>query len=126
MKKVKEDLKEKAAILSLLETFNTISSLGHLGKEGHAYSDVEYALRINHAGRRLVEGSHVATSLPRSIWPIVLERVIKKSYRDDPFTGLYYLLRHGPVLQWMEKRRTISNVLKRKRNDEDEDDDVRF
>jgi len=124
---LKEDPKEKAAILSLLETFNTISNLGFIGSKVHAYSDVEYALRINHAGRRIVEGSHDATLLPPSVWPIALERVYEESYRDDPFTGLYYLLRHGPVLQWMGKqRRIISNVLKRKRNDEDKDEDVTF
>ena len=84
---------------------------------------IEYALRINHAGRILIEGNNNTDTnvnntntntnnvvvqhdknennnttyvLPLSVWPIVL----KRSYNDidkDP-TGLHYLIRHGPII----------------------------
>jgi len=103
---IEGDPKETAAILSFLQTFNTVCNLG--GCKGGDYDpDVEYALRINHAGRNIVEGSG-DRPLPLSVWPIVLERSFEKSghiYEErnenrnlkNP-TGLYYLLRNGPAL----------------------------
>ena len=102
----KEDLKEKAALLSLLKSVSNIYNLSGYGYD----SDVEYMLRINHAGRRILEGSRSGgRSFPLSVWPTVLERAFNKSnniyeyhsYSDqeakDP-TGLFYLLCNGPVL----------------------------
>ena len=70
-------------------------------------SDVEYALRINHAGRSIVEGGggHHVGSIPLSLWPTILERAYEESeysicYNEIPknATGLHYLLRNGPAL----------------------------
>ena len=65
LEKMEDNPKEKASILSFLRTFNTIFKLfdGHLqDEEGNSFdSDVEYALRINHAGRSIVEGNYVGT-----------------------------------------------------------------
>jgi hypothetical protein len=52
---MKDDPKEKVAMLSLLESYNIIYSLGV--RRHYTDSDIEYALRINHAGRSIVEYS---------------------------------------------------------------------
>ena len=66
MEKIEDDPKEKEAMLSLLETFNSIYNLE--GCSVHSYdSDVEYALRINHAGRRIVECGRGDRPLPLSV-----------------------------------------------------------
>jgi len=133
MNKMKEDPKEKTAILSFLQTFNTVCNLG--GCEVGDYDpDVEYALRINHAGRSIVEGS-VDRSLPLTVWPIVLERSFGKSghiydYYDikeqkNP-TGLYYLLREGPALAGrVELSSDGSGRLLSSNNDDGNDDDAK-
>ena len=96
---VMDNPKEKAALLGLLKSVNSIYNLGN----SYYDSDVEYALLINHAGRRIVEGSggdSGGRSLPLSVWPTILERACSKSpnsYDHRP-SGLYYLLRNGPVL----------------------------
>ena len=106
MKKIKEgDSNEKKALLSLLDSFNTIYKLGYKDEVDYD-SDVEYALRINHAGRSIVKGGD--HSLPLSVWHIILERSYQKYggiYDDsschrnkkDP-TGLFYLLCNMPAL----------------------------
>ncbi|MGK3762438.1 MAG: hypothetical protein ACI8RD_014756, partial [Bacillariaceae sp.] len=76
--------KEKAALLTLLDTFNGISNLGRgLGTNGDVYDpDVEHILRINHAGRKYISstmGSDNNPKINRSLWPIILERTYKKS-----------------------------------------------
>ena len=109
---VMDNPKEKAALLGLLKSVNSIYDLG----DSYYDSDVEYALLINHAGRRIVEGSggdSGGRSLPLSVWPTILERACNKSPPPTIFerasskspikrhicpTGLYYLLRNGPVL----------------------------
>ena len=103
---MRDDPKEKAAILSLLQTINTVYNLEGRWKDDYV-PDVEYALRTNHAGRSIVE-SRVDRSFPLSVWPIVLERSFKNSGHIYVFhsdlrerknhTGLYYLLRDGPAL----------------------------
>jgi hypothetical protein len=134
MKKMKEDPKEKVAILSLLKSYNTIHSLGCGDFDANYDSDIEYVLRINHAGRCIVECSNRKEDhrplLPLSLWPIVLERVYKKSGHIYPrgstrrktnnVTGLNYLVREvGPAL--------ISHSMVEngggKENDDDDDDD---
>jgi len=103
MYKVKESPEVEAALLSFLETYNTISNLGT-----HNYgSDVEYALRINHAGQGILEGGCCVRYIPLSVWPIVLARAYdrsdkiygsKKKKKKKNHTGLHYLLRNGPAL----------------------------
>lgn len=103
MENVRKDPEEKKALLSFLRTFNTIYNLGVCS----CNSDVEYALRMNQAGRRVVEVGDVGAGnrfLPLAGWPAVLERSYAKSGEiyhrrgQKNATGLYYLLREGPAL----------------------------
>ena len=115
---IKESPTERMAFLSFLKTFKTINTLGyHITREPYD-SDIKYALRINHAGRILIEddgsnsnsnnsniningngndGSSNFVPLPLSMWPLVLERSCAQS-PDGSATGLFYLLRNGPAL----------------------------
>ena len=120
-KKMEDDPIEKAALLSFLGTFNTIHTLGIEGGK-HYDSDLEYALRINHAGRRIVvkvdggsnnNNDDGKTIVPSSLWPTILERAYEKSLdiynprdRKKNATGIYYLLREvGPALLSGGRRR---------------------
>ena len=75
---------EKAAMLSFLESYNTVCFLGDkwLFKLD---PDIECALRTNHAGRKIVAkkggsgSSGGSRSLPPSLWPTILERAYEKS-----------------------------------------------
>jgi hypothetical protein len=105
MEKMKEDPKEREAVLSLLKTRSSICNLGGRKKDDYP-ADVECALRFNHAGRNVTFDDK---SIPLSLWPIILERAYEKSNnriydkryyeekKKNP-TGLYYLLREGPLL----------------------------
>ena len=84
--RTKKDHKEKSALLTILDTFYGISNLGY----GSTYDpDVEYALRINHAGRKIIRdkeissGTTTATAtapvINKALWPIILDRAYKKS-----------------------------------------------
>ncbi|OEU21535.1 hypothetical protein FRACYDRAFT_235160 [Fragilariopsis cylindrus CCMP1102] len=121
MKNLKEDPNEKVAMLSFLESYNSIYSIWSCESACGKYvdidywydSDIEYALRINHAGRSIVECSNRKedhhSSLPLSLWPIVLERAYKKSghiyprgstiRRTNDATGLHYLVRQCIALR---------------------------
>jgi hypothetical protein len=76
-----ENPKEKTAILRFHQSYNSICNIGGYIKQ-HYDSDIEYALNINHAGRkRIVEGSAGTCSaderslrFPLSMWPTVLKR----------------------------------------------------
>jgi hypothetical protein len=60
--------------------------------------DTNYLLKINKAGRMLVEGDH--KPIPMNVWPIVLKNAYKKSTMSsskDP-SDLNYLLCHSHVL----------------------------
>jgi hypothetical protein len=86
---------------SILDFFPQLSSICLYGY--NMSDETQYLLRINHCGRVLVEGSKSqARALPLSMWPTVLERAHKNYPREvgrDPTpTGLFYLLRNGPVL----------------------------
>ena len=81
-----KDPKKKLALLNVLDAFNGISTLGlYLGYD----PDVEYALRINHAGRKIIRdkeissGTTTATAtapvINKALWPIILDRAYKKS-----------------------------------------------
>jgi hypothetical protein len=144
-KKIKEDPDEKAAVLSLLGTFSGISNLGGYHKSDYD-SDIEYALRINHAGRRIVVKAAIDGSggndagkavVPISLWPTILERAYEKSSVDiyyNPFinkeamkknaTGIYYLLREvGPALLLAGQRRTDVCIISKDIVNDDKDDD---
>jgi hypothetical protein len=107
--KKRKDPKEKAALLTILNTFNGISSIGTCYGNVHGCSsDVEYLLRINHAGRKYITGgseveasvvtteTEVVTTgggsndnkelsssrtkpIPPQLWPKILERSYKQS-----------------------------------------------
>ena len=75
---------EKAAMLSFLESYSTVYYLG----DKYLFRldpDIECALRINHAGRKIVVenggsgSSGGSRSLPPSLWPTILERAYEKS-----------------------------------------------
>jgi hypothetical protein len=114
----KEMSKGKSALLTLLNTFNGISNLCYSPLSSY-HSDVEYALRINHAGRTFISNGEIssgttATStapvINNALWPLILERAYKKSeaifYFDPSWitnveiegskcaTGLFDLVRH--------------------------------
>ena len=113
LEKMKDDPIKKAALLSFLGTFNTIHNV--VGRPGGGLndSDVEYALRINYAGRRIVVkvdgGSNNNNDdgkaiVPISLWPIILERAYDRSLDISRWrgkknaTGIYYLLREVLVV----------------------------
>lgn len=121
MKIIKKQPKEKAALLDLLRILPTIYRIGWMSEAKYYDSDVQSLLRINHAGRYLLEGhtnnnstnagnstgeqirvSGYQQSLlpPLSLWPIILNRAYEKSkdvfYGEKDATGLNYLIRNGP------------------------------
>ena len=94
-----------------------LSNLGVFSAKQY-HPDIEHLLRINHAGRVLVEGGIGKQPIPICLWPIVLERAFEKSThvygedfrhnkRTNP-TGLFYLIRNGPVLQYRGDELEIS------------------
>jgi len=102
-KNMKDDPVEKMAMLSFLQTFDTICNLGGSRKlfireinnpqMGEYDRDIEYALRINHAGRSIIEckinsstDSTASTndggrssSIPLSLWPTIMEHAYETS-----------------------------------------------
>jgi hypothetical protein len=112
LEQVNKDSDMKAAVLTVLETFNTICKL--VFPTGIKYhSDWEYAIVKNMAGRRFLEDSYDgngedgSSSLTLSVWPIVLQRLQQRVRRfgtsesktkSANATGIYYLLREGPAL----------------------------
>lgn len=98
---LEEAASETKALLRILERLKTIGDIGitaHLICFANLYNrDIQYALRINNAGRCLVEVDPDATSFPLSVWPLVLERAFRKSnfVRGDKqnATGLHYMIR---------------------------------
>jgi hypothetical protein len=78
--KMKEgDPEEKMAMLSFLQSCNSIYNIGG-SMRYRCDTDIKYALRINHAGRkRIVEGSAGTRSLrrfPLSMWPTLIRKVL--------------------------------------------------
>jgi hypothetical protein len=106
METMKDDPKEREAVLSLLKTRSSIYNLGGRKKDDYP-ADVECALRFNHAGGNVAFDDK---SIPLSLWPTILKRAYEKSniriydkryYEEEKEknpTGLYFLLREGPVL----------------------------
>jgi hypothetical protein len=127
-----KDPKKKLALLNVLDAFNGISTLGlYLGYD----PDVEYALRINHGGRKFIRNdaktpygtsdaaaaaaAATATTpvINTALWPIILEGVYKKSdeiYKEDDVykrkcaTGLFDLMLHYWP-SFMDRRKNINN-----------------
>jgi len=99
------DPKEREGLVIVLNTFKNISSLG-ASRTGQYHPDIEYLLRINQAGR-----GRLTKSIPLNVWPFILERAYNKSNeiygsdfcydKEKSPDGMYYLLRHGPLLQLM-------------------------
>lgn len=135
--KLEDDPEEKAAMLSFLQTFNTICDLGLKPRRTYDIdSDIVYALRINEAGRSIVEGNfnnsnggdggdgrQQRSSLPLSAWPTVLKKAYENK-ENDP-TGLFYLLREGPALAGRCDLNLITNNNNNNNNNDklDNDDD---
>jgi hypothetical protein len=115
--------------MSFLHSFNTISNLGGLKKNDYG-PDLEYALRINHAGGRTIiveDGSSsisnrdgdTTSALPFPVWPIVLERSYDKSghiynqgssIRDEKdATGLYDLVRNSGLALLTRPKQSTGN-----------------
>jgi hypothetical protein len=122
---IKTDPKEKISIISLLKNVDTIYNIG--GSSSDSYdSDVAYELRINHAGRSIVEGSASGgisggRSLLLSVWPTLLERKASRSNdiyhcsqgENNP-DGVHYLICNGPAVIDRSAYESKSNTLKRK------------
>ena len=81
--------KEIAALVTLLDKFNGISNLGAYWNQKYE-PKIEYALRINKAGRKeLMRGKSSRMSnnaddedkpiMNRALWPLILERAYKNS-----------------------------------------------
>ena len=107
---ITKDPKEKAAVLSLLDTFNGISNIG-ISEYSCLDPDIEYVLRINHAGRKYMTNNNNNNSSKsiltnRALWPLILERAYKKSGKICTIpagrcgTGMFHLIRYHylPVL----------------------------
>ena len=116
--KIKTNPKEKAGLMAILCAFKGLCNLGMNVNVKEYPSDIQYQLRMNHAGRRLVESLN-DKFLSSSLLPIILERAFKKSQNIHPFqwrderkkdpTGMYYLFRSGPILQTFLQHRLASN-----------------
>jgi hypothetical protein len=135
-----KDMKEKNALLFLLNTFKAISNLGW--KYIDYDPDVEHVLRINHAGREFIMGggkqgqegiailSKQSATINRVLWPKILERAYKKSagiyFNNDVgaeikehrkcASGLFHLVKHCWPL-FMEDR-LLNNTEKMKKEDD--------
>jgi len=128
--KVYEDSETKAALQTILDFFITIDTvrINRYDANTSCKENWEYALLKNKVGRRILEekghsnDGDESSSLPLSIWPIILERAQMQTgeesqtvyYNDEPAraqqetnerakarakaTGIYYLLREGPAL----------------------------
>lgn len=118
--KLKNDKKEKAALMTILRTFKGLYDLGNdVNLEEHP-PDVRYQLIMNHAGRKIVEACYRCHKpISVKILPLLLERAFEKSqdifptyFRDekkkDP-TGIYYLFQSGPILQAFIQHRIADN-----------------
>ena len=75
---------------------HTVYDLGDISGRFNS-KDVKYALRINHAGRSIVESRGNMKPLLLSMWPNLLEKAFESRKAKGP-TGLHCLLRNGPAL----------------------------
>ena len=82
IEELNDDPKERTAAMSLIKTRSAIYNLGGRDKEDYP-SDLEYELRLSHAGRGRVIGKGVGNDdrpIPLSLWPTILERAYEKAY----------------------------------------------
>ena len=103
-----KDPKEREALLTILNTFNTVFNIGRYG-EVYFGPEVEHLLRINHAGRKFIAGEATTgvdtiKSIKPELWPKILERAYtmktdRVERRKKCATGVFYMLRNGSVLQ---------------------------
>jgi hypothetical protein len=129
---IKDDPEEKAALVSFLQRFHTIWDIYGFHTESND-SDIDYELRINHAGRKILEdGSVGSRSLPLSLWSTILERSYKKSDKQTSqiyfkrkndtttknATGLFYLLRNGPALIGRSDLSGVRRIMKMNNNND--------
>jgi hypothetical protein len=118
---INEDPGIKGALLTFLQSYVTIDHID-IPRGIKIYPEWEYALIRNMVGRRILRESGVwsdgngSSSLPLSIWPLVLQRAQEKcdkkftcqqSRTSAKATGIYYLLREGPAL--VGRRVMVSN-----------------
>ena len=123
---------ENAAFLTILNTFDGICSLQCNGWDidyvkHECAPDVQYLLRINHAGRKYItggateegdkEGATTAIAptsyrnklpvkpIPPALWPLIFKRAYETSNKPRGVgnkkcaTGMFYMLRNGSGLQ---------------------------
>jgi hypothetical protein len=107
-----------SALLTILNNFDGISNLGSIFKVNEYDPDVENVLRINHAGRKLIRNKEISSGIIATatdttapvinpaLWPLILERAYKKSYKiydeehwkykikSKSATGLFDLVLH--------------------------------
>lgn len=103
LRKMEKDPEERKVMLSFLKINNTLHNIGGPYYGPYYDPEIEYALRINTAGRSIIEGSASGSggrSLPLSMWPTVLERAYYANYfksrsKSRSADGVYYLLRNG-------------------------------
>ena len=123
-----DDPKEKEALLTIINAFDEICCLGSYDDDQEYSPDVEYLLRINHAGRKFITGGEerggttandnnnsrdnniinnsnrpLPPPIKPGLWPTILERAYEKSDKivrgnTKCATGMFYLLRNGSVL----------------------------
>lgn len=108
---------EVEAMKTLLSAFKELYDISGLDY------DVDYLMRINSAGRVLVEKKEDGTSsnsaIPLSVWPFVLERawkrysIFKDRLSDDDVCpeGIYYLLQNIQALREGSKRQSKNHVI---------------
>ncbi|OEU08726.1 hypothetical protein FRACYDRAFT_249628 [Fragilariopsis cylindrus CCMP1102] len=114
-----KDPKEIAALVTLLDKFDGISNLGAYSCQKYE-PKIEYALRINIAGRKELIRGKSSRIINRALWPLILVRAYKNSseiyiydrYSSDTVTtskeveskkcasGLFHLVHHfyAPVM----------------------------
>jgi hypothetical protein len=128
---VTKDPMEIAALVTLLDTFNGISNLGSHCFDGKYEPEIEYALRINQAGRKELMGGGRSSRgalnadnedkpiMNRALWPLILERAYNISsriydYEEDTASeqveskkcasGLFHLVRNFYARVMVEDR----------------------
>lgn len=115
-----QDLKNpdtKAALKTFLDFFVTIDTVQFPDDSSETNfsfeDDWKYSLIKNNVGRRIIQRGRAydngdgRNNTPLSVWPKILERAQKVTDERGNATGIYYLLREGPV--FMEVRDLESN-----------------
>eukprot|EP00531_Pseudo-nitzschia_arenysensis_P004124 CAMPEP_0116144598 /NCGR_PEP_ID=MMETSP0329-20121206/16096_1 /TAXON_ID=697910 /ORGANISM="Pseudo-nitzschia arenysensis, Strain B593" /LENGTH=481 /DNA_ID=CAMNT_0003640049 /DNA_START=125 /DNA_END=1570 /DNA_ORIENTATION=- len=120
-----QDPETKAALKTFLDFFITIDTVRFPDESAEtslpssfaANSDWQHSLIKNNVGRRIIERGRVhdtgdESNIPLSVWPKILERAQKVTDERLNATGIYYLLREGPVLMEvrdLERNQVVSS-----------------